>query len=288
MITIQNNFLKAGIKTKGAELASLYNIQKKQEYMWGGDPQFWGKHSPVLFPVVGTLKDNSYHYNGQSYKLSRHGFAREMEFEVADQQPDSVKMLLKNSPETEKNYPFKFDFYIIYKLEAATLSVTYKVENAGEEAMWFSVGAHPAFKLPLFPGTSYDEYLLEFSQNEHLERWPISKDGLIEATEENLFGDSKLIPLSKSLFYKDALVFKNMKSDKLVLRHVNGEIGFTFNFPGFPYLGIWAAKDADFVCIEPWCGIADSVNSNQQFTEKEGIHQLAANRVFERTWSVTL
>lgn len=286
MVTIGNDFLEVSIKSKGAELINIYHKIKNQEYVWQGDPAFWGKHSPVLFPIVGSLKDNHFEYGGQLFPLSRHGFARDMEFELVNKEAETVTFLLSNKAETENVYPFLFRFYIIYQLQGASLSVTYKVENPGTGDLWFSVGGHPAFRIPLFEGSSYDEYFLEFSEKEPLQRWPISKDGLIETAPEPVTSGNTL-QLTKSLFYRDALVFKNLESQRVDLKHINGNTVLQFNFSGFPYLGIWAAKDADFVCIEPWCGIADSVNSNQQLEQKEGINRLGAGEVFERTWSVT-
>lgn len=288
MITIENDFLKATIKNKGAELVGLYNKQRQLDYMWSGDPAFWGKHSPVLFPIVGALKNNTYYYNGKPYSLPRHGFARDMEFEIAEQHPGAIRFLLQNNAETEKVYPFRFNFYIIYTLENATLTVTYKVENRSNEPMWFSVGAHPAFKIPLLQGTSYEDYSLVFNQPENLDRWPISPDGLIEAIAEKSRQQTDRIALSKTLFYRDALVFKKLNSDHITLKAGDRPAGLDFHFPGFPYLGIWAAKDANFVCIEPWCGVADSVNTSQQLQDKEGINELETGEAFERSWSVKL
>lgn len=287
MVTIGNGLLEVSINRKGAELKNLYHKIRKQEYLWQADPNFWGKHSPVLFPIVGSLKENNFKYDDHTFSLTRHGFARDMEFEVVNTEPGAVSFLLSNNAETEKNYPFLFRFYIIYRLQQESLSVTYKVENSGSTDMWFSVGGHPAFRLPLFEGSSYDEYYLEFSEKEPLYRWPISKDGLIETAPELLTSENKL-QLTKSLFYRDALVFKNLKSRRVDLKHSSSGTVLQFDFPDFNYLGIWAAKDADFVCIEPWCGIADSVSSNQQLEQKEGINHLGAGGIFERTWTVTL
>ena len=284
--TIQNDYLSVEVQAKGAELMSLYNKKEQLEYMWSGDPAFWGKHSPVLFPIIGELKNNTYYYNNKAYRLSSHGFARDMEFTVVEQTTSSVGFSLLSNADTLQKFPFEFGFDIEYLLQQDWLTVTYKVKNTGNDDMYFSVGGHPAFKVPLVEGTAYDDYYLEFNKTENAGRWPISAEGLIETDAEPFLLNTNKLPLRKELFYRDAIVFKNLRSDTVRLRSSKHDKGIEFNFPGFPYLGVWAAKDADFVCIEPWCGIADPVNSSQQLTEKEGINRLAPQGIFERSWGV--
>ncbi len=288
MYTIENDLLKVVINPLGAELTSLFNKKNEHEYMWNGDAKFWAKHSPVLFPIVGTLKNNSYSWNDKSYEMSRHGFARERVFTVTNQTTSSISFELQNDEQTLSVYPFQFSFSIIYTIEGSNLSVTYLVRNNGGDEMLFSVGAHPAFKLPIANELTYDDYYLLFNKTENAERWPISTEGLIESATGPLLENTNRLPLTKSLFYKDAIVLKNLASDSVELKSDKHTIGFTFSFKGFPYLGIWAAKDADFICIEPWCGIADSVNSNQLLGDKEGVVKLAAGEAFERSWSVSV
>jgi galactose mutarotase-like enzyme len=286
MFTIENQRIKAVINAKGAELTQLFHKDEQLDYMWAGDPAVWGKHSPVLFPIVGTLKNNTYYYNDESYQLPRHGFARDKQFSVEDQQADAITFLLRSDAETMTIYPFTFEFRIKYTLVDNSLAVSYEVVNAGKEAMYFSVGAHPAFKIPLVPGTVYTDYYLQFNQTETAPRWPISPDGLIEAASIPLLENTNRLNLKKDLFQKDALVMKGMSSTMVTLASDKTPHGFRFDFPGFPFLGIWAAKNADFVCIEPWCGIADSVTTNQQLPDKEGINKLVAGETFTRTWTI--
>ena len=286
MFTIENHKLQITIAEKGAELQSIFHKKLQMEYMWNGDPSYWAKRSPVLFPIVGTLKNDSYEYGNHSFKLSRHGFAREMVFDIEKQLPDAIFFLLKSSPATLKNFPFEFEFRIGYGLQENILSTTYRIKNKTPGGMYFSVGGHPAFKVPLVEGTSYDDYYLEFDRRENLSRWPISKNGLIEKKSVPLLEGEQRLFLSKQLFSNDALVFKHPASSIVSLRSDRTGHGLNFHISGFPYLGIWAARNADFVCIEPWCGIADSVDSDQQFIHKEGINKLAFDEIFDRTWSV--
>lgn len=288
MCTIEDQQLRINIHPKGAELQSIYHKGNQTEYMWSGDPAFWGKHSPLLFPIVGTLKGNTYYYDGKSYELPRHGFARDREFAVEKQSADAITFLLRSDETSLKVFPFAFELRISYRVSEASLTTTYDVSNPASGPLYFSVGGHPAFKVPLAPDTAYTDYSLEFDKTENAPRWPISKDGLIERESQPLLNNTRVLPLTKELFAKDALVFKGLQSTSVTLKSSRTQRGLTFSFPGFPFLGIWAAPGADFVCIEPWCGIADSVDSNQQWTDKLGINKLEAGGKFERSWTLNV
>jgi len=288
MFTIEDQQLKITIHPKGAELQSIFHKGLSLEYMWNGDPAFWGKHSPILFPIVGTLKDDTYIYKGKPYKLGRHGFARDRVFEVESRQPDAITFLLKSDADSRINYPFDFELRIHYALLAGGLRTSWSVKNSSGEELYFSIGGHPAFKVPLVTGTDYTDYYLQFDKKETAHRWPISPQGLIEKGSLPVLEKSDRLPLTKELFSADALVFKHLASTAVSLRSDKTPHGFRMDFPDYPFLGIWAAKNADFVCIEPWCGIADSVDSDQQWTTKEGIEELAPGEIFERSWTLTL
>jgi galactose mutarotase-like enzyme len=287
MITqISNGLITAGIKHKGAELISLFNHAVGLEYMWQADPKFWPKTSPVLFPVVGGLKNNSFLYDNKFYNLPRHGFARDQVFDLTEKEPAKAVFVLTNSTETTLQYPFKFELKIIYSLEQFGLTVMYQVSNPMETELLFSLGAHPAFRVPLVEGTAYDDYYLKFQVYETSDRWPISKDGLIESQSQPFLKDQDRLPLKRELFYQDALVLKDLKSSSIMVRSEKHTHGIDFTFEGFPFFGIWAFKNADFVCLEPWCGIADSVNHDQRLDQKEGIINLGGGETWVRTWSV--
>ncbi len=186
MFFLENQQLKISIHPKGAELQAIFHKDHQLDYMWSGDPAFWGKHSPLLFPIVGTLKSNTYYYQDKPYSLTRHGFARDRDFVVESQSADAITFLLRSDDSTRANYPFDFELRIIYRLTggdistAVGLSTTYQVKNPSKQMLYFSIGGHPAFSVPLVPGTDYNDYYLEFDRPETTPRWPISKDGLIE------------------------------------------------------------------------------------------------------------
>jgi len=288
MQTIKSQNLTVKINPKGAELVSLFNHENQTEYMWSADPSFWSKSSPVLFPIVGSLKDNIYRFEGKEYALPRHGFARDKEFTVENSSENSVTFLLTYDEKSLKVYPFKFEFRLIYALENNTLNVTYSVKNMGDNKMYFSVGGHPAFAVPLAENTNYDDYYLEFNKTETFKRWGLTNEGLIQTQPFDFMVDTNKLSLSKELFYDDAIVFKKIDSTSVTLKSDNATQQLQFDFAGFPFLGIWAAKNANFVCIEPWCGIADVANHNQELTEKEGIISLIFDEIFDRSWSVTV
>jgi galactose mutarotase-like enzyme len=288
MLRIENETLQVTIAPQGAELQSIIRKDLSQEYLWSGDPAFWGKKSPVLFPIVGGLKKNQYQHALQTYQLSRHGFAREMAFEVVQQDAASITLSISSNEETLQKYPFHFSFSINYQLEENSLHVTYDVQNTGTENLLFSVGGHPAFKVPLAAGTGFEDYYLEFNATENAGIWPLSAEGLIESTPVPFLQNTNTLPLKKELFFKDALVFKQLKSTAISLKSHQTPHGLQVQFKGFPFMGIWAAKNADFVCIEPWCGIADGVYASGNLLEKEGINSLNPSTSFNRTWTVTL
>jgi galactose mutarotase-like enzyme len=288
MFTLEDRQLKVLIHPKGAELQSIFHKGFGLEFLWGGDPAFWGKHSPLLFPIVGTLKKDTYYYRDKPYTLSRHGFARDTLFEVQEQRADAIVFRLRSQSETRSKFPFDFELQVGYDLLPEGLRTTYRVSNPSEEDLYFSLGGHPAFNLPIVPGTVYGDYYLEFDKKENLPRWPISADGLIEKDPVPLLRDSSRLPLSRELFAQDALVFKHPASTAVALRSDKTTHGLRMEFDGFPFLGIWAAKNADFICIEPWCGIADSVDADQQLVHKEGINRLGPGGLFERSWTLNL
>ena len=285
MISLSNDKLTVIISEKGAELQSIQ--LNGVEYLWQADPAYWSKHSPVLFPIVGELKDGKYFFHNKEYRLPRHGFARDKIFEEEQLSATSALFTLRSSPETLAVYPFHFTFRIEYAITGSMLICTYHVENISDDFMYFSVGGHPAFKAPLANNLPYTDYALEFNNDDVLTRHLLHK-GLIADNTEQLNLINKKLPLQQSLFYTDAIVLKHIRSNEIRLSTEKNQHGLKFKFNSFPYFGIWAAVDAPFVCLEPWCGIADSVHADQQLVNKEGINKLAANENWQRTWSAEL
>jgi galactose mutarotase-like enzyme len=274
------------INSKGAEILSIYNKHTQLDYLWNGNPDFWPKTSPVLFPVVGGLKDNSYTYKEKTYTLGRHGFARDTEFEVTEQSNNSITLTATSNEKTLAVYPFEFIFSVQHTLVGSKLYVSYIVENNGDKNLLFSVGAHPAFNVPLTKDTNYNDWYLLFNHHENTGQHLIATDGLIQDTPSPFFDNTTKLPLTKELFYKDALVFKHLHSNSISIVSDKSKHGLKVDFDDFPYMGIWSFKDADFVCIEPWCGLGDTENTTGELEKKEGIISLIPKGIFTRTWFV--
>lgn len=279
--TISKSILSASIKHSGAELFSLKDNQDK-EYIWEGNPDFWGKHSPVLFPIVGTLKNNTYTINGKEYQLPRHGFARDMDFQLIEKTENSAVFSLKSDAETLKKYPFEFELQLIYTLENSTLNIGYKVINNSKTKMPFSIGAHPAIALP----EEFENYAFEFEKEEVLKYYILEND-LISNKTEILKTTENLIPLNYKLFENDALIFKSLESNSLTILE-NSKPYIKFDFKDFPSLGIWTKDQAPFVCIEPWLGYSDTAENSGDLYEKEGILVLDTNQNFNSQFSITV
>lgn len=276
---IKNSFLKVKIKSFGAELNSLQKIDNDFEYIWQANPQYWARHSPVLFPIVGRLKDDSYFYKGKKYTLYQHGFARDKEFELVVQDDDFIEFSLKNDKKTFEIYPFLFELNISYKLEKTKLIISYIVKNASEDKLYFSIGAHPAFNI------SNGDFL-EFENTTTSTRYFLNDKGLIYKEEELFFMENKLI-LDEEIFKNDALVFNDENIKSINLRDKNNNKILKVEFKDFPYLGVWSKQNlAPFVCIEPWFGVAAEENSNQNIEDKRGIKFLKKDEVFSCFYSI--
>jgi len=283
MITLSNDNITVIINAKGAELQSIRN--NGIEYVWQADAKFWGKHAPVLFPVVGELKDGKYIFKNKEYKLSRHGFARDKTFETEQKDSTCAVFTLKSDEETFAVYPFEFIFHIEYSLRERELCCKYEIQNINDHTMYFSVGGHPAFNVPLNKNLLYTDYFLQFENDDELKRY-LLQNGLLSGETESVQLDNKILKLKRELFYKDAIVLKHINSKSIALKSNKDLRGLKFKFDGFPFFGIWAAKDAPFVCLEPWCGVADNIHHDTNFKTKEGINKLAAGETWTRTWSV--
>ena len=279
-VTISNQTLTATINSKGAELNSLK--KENRDYIWEGNPEFWGKHSPILFPIVGTLKGNSYEYKGEKFELSRHGFARDQEFKVVESSENKAVFLLSSSEETLKVYPFEFELQVIYTLEENQLQIQYKVKNNGSSSMPFSIGGHPAFALP----GNFEDYSLRFEKQETLQSFTLENDLVSDKT--NTFElKEKQFPLNYASFENDALIFKTMKSKSIeILENQKPLLRFKFN--DFPNFGIWTKVNAPFICLEPWLGYSDTFKANGNLFDKEGSIALEENATFDAHFDIEI
>ncbi|CAN5166296.1 aldose 1-epimerase family protein [soil metagenome] len=287
IFTLENEYIKVGISSLGAELCSLKTLNNGLEYIWQASPQVWPRHAPILFPIVGKLKNNSFTFNNEEFHLSQHGFARDKEFEMIKHNNDTISLKLKADSDSKKHYPFNFELITYYFLEKNVVRIIYEVLNPESDPLFFSIGAHPGFRCPLFNGENFEDYFMEFEQNETLIKHKI-KDGLISDEQELFVENTKNLPLNRQIFNDDALVFKRFKSKFITIKNNLNPHQITVSLDGFPYLGIWTKPSAEstFICIEPWYGIADAVHANGEFTNKEGIIKLEGGEKFNCSYSM--
>ncbi|VBB08813.1 aldose 1-/glucose-6-phosphate 1-epimerase [Lucifera butyrica] len=276
---IENGDIYAVISNHGAELLNLVLKKDDIEYLWSAQPDIWARHAPVLFPIVGKLKNNRYKVGNQNYEMFQHGFARDMEFEQIQRNRDKVCYRLASSDDTLLKYPYKFQLDIVYSLQANSISCRYSVKNIDSLCSYFSIGAHPGFNCPLLPGETIEDYYLEFEKTETAERYWLKKGLVVRRTD--YLENEKEIALSTQLFNEDALIFKNLASTRIGLKSKRTEKSVTVDYTGFPYLGIWSKPGgAPFICIEPWYGITDNSEATGQLTDKEGILALEPGQEF--------
>ncbi len=255
------------VSSLGAELASLK--KNNINYLWSKTKPWWQRHAPVLFPIVGKLKNNIYFYDGKEYSLPQHGFARDSEFELIEKTDASLlfRLITFNNP----NYPFEFDFFIKYSIAPSGITTSYRVQNKGDDILPFSVGAHPGFICPFHAYETLENYYFEFDDDESLKR-TILNEGLLTAHSLTILLENKKLPLSEMLFKDDALVLSGFKSKWIALKSENYALKVSWD--NCTYLGLWKQPDAPFVCIEPWWGVADSETHNQELIHKTGINLL--------------
>lgn len=285
-IILKNDQLQIAIAAKGAEIQSIQSADGT-EYIWQADPAFWNRHSPVLFPIVGKLKDDQYTVGGETYHLSQHGFARDLEFTVAVQTENQVTFALKANEETLEKYPFRFLLEIQYVLEGNKLEVGYRVKNEGDDKMYFAIGAHPGFNVPLTDGNDFSDYVIEITPQKGRKQIPVSKEVLLKLQEAKV-NEATEISLSRELFAEGVLIFETTGETQVSLSSKKENHKVTFEYSDMPYLGIWSPypAEAPFVCIEPWCGVADTVDTDGSLEKKLGINQLSGQGEFESGYAM--
>ncbi|ECB9807166.1 aldose 1-epimerase family protein [Listeria monocytogenes] len=289
MIKLENEVLLVEMKTAGAELTRIFHKDTGLEYLWNADSKFWGRHSPVLFPTVGRLVDDTYLVDGKQYHLGQHGFARDRDFQVIEQTENTVRFELDADEDSLAIYPYKFKLSIIYTIEKNTVAVSYEVENTDNKRIYFSIGAHPAFHLPLTDGTTFEDYYLDFGTEENLET--LCLEGPYRSGEIKKIIDepARYLPLSYDLFKNDALIFEALKQKEMTIKSDKTPHFVKVSFPEFPFVGVWTAKPGTpFLCIEPWYGIADSAGESVELRDKAGIEHLEPEAVFASEYEITV
>lgn len=287
-VTISNGILQISVKSLGAELTSLKTINDNLEFLWQGDSRYWAGQSTVLFPVIGGLPGGSYLYEGNRYEMKAHGFAKSSEFELSQKSNTDLKYKLVSSKDTYAVFPWKFEFYVTYTLRGNSLIHGFKIKNIDNRPMLFSVGAHPGFNCPLYENETMEDYTLNFETPETITR-RIKKEGLLSGERKPFMEFESEKVLQHSLFYNDAVILDSVKSNWIEIRSRKNRRIIRTEFEGFPYLGIWSAKnDAPFVCIEPWFGIDSTKGDSEELARKEGLQKLEPSAIFNCSYVITL
>lgn len=273
----------------GAELRSLKKTATGTEYMWGADPAYWKRTSPVLFPIVGSLNNGIYRYSGKEYPMSQHGFARDMEFELLRQTEDALFFVLRASDETKAKYPFDFELELGYKLNENNLVVSWKVTNRDSKEMYFGIGGHPAFLCPPAGKGVQTDYRLSFDANEKITAAIIGSGGTLSArTKEYVLNDG-MMDITPDLFDEDALIVENNQAHKISICDKGGQPYLTVSFDA-PLFGLWspAKKNAPFICIEPWYGRCDREHFAGELAEREYGNKLSSSEEFYAEYVITV
>jgi galactose mutarotase-like enzyme len=268
---IINNRLLIATQQKGAELTSVFSKMKNYEFLWQARDEVWPRHAPILFPIVGKLSQNKTKYQNEFYSQSQHGFARDLPFELTEIYADLLVFKLKSSEQTKSQFPYDFSLFVEYQIIENSLVVTYKIHNTDSKPIYYSIGAHPGFALPVH---KLNEYVIEFEHKEDLKRYLLS-DGLFNGDNETIGIDTTSFQLNTALFDKDAIVLKHLKSSWVKLKHLHSNYGVKMSIVGWPFLGIWTKPGCEeFICLEPWQGLADTVGFVGDASEKEGMRKL--------------
>ncbi|MCY7708146.1 aldose 1-epimerase family protein [Bacillus safensis] len=288
MRTIENDQLLVQIHEKGAEVREVLDKKSGRHYMWSGDPAYWGRVSPVLFPIVGRLMNDQYKMDDQTFELTQHGFLRDVNFDLYEETEHTVTFQYESRSRHMKQYPYEFTARIRYELLENGLKISWEIDHDGDDTMYFSIGGHPAFRVPLVEGEQAADYSLTLTPStEHLPVQYELRNSLVREKGKGI--ELEPIQLQPELFQHDAMIFSHINRVSLTSRAGHGvEVDLT----GFPFVGIWSPYDqekgtmAPFVCIEPWYGIADMEGTNGQYKEKFGIQTLEKNETFHAAYTV--
>lgn len=279
LISLKNDYVMTVIDTVGAQMLSLRDRNGK-EYMWQRDPKFWPRTSPVLFPAIGNSRDGKTVFDGQSYELSKHGFAKEMDFRAEQRTESAVRLVIEDTEETRNCYPYKFGFAMSYKLTEDGIRIEYQVENRDTRPMYYCIGAHPGFNCPMEEGQYFEDYQLQFEMEENCFACVYDLNALEfdRASKGYHLDHTAVIPLRYELFDHDAIYFEGLKSKKVSLIHGGTGRGVEVSFEDFASVAFWTptGKRAPFLCIEPWNGSAICSDEDDEFAHKHDVQCLKA------------
>ena len=289
---LENESLRLTFEEGGGQLTGIYDKENDRELLWEGDPKFWSYHAPVLFPFVGKMFGGVYRYDGKEYEIGQHGFARTSVFRPAGRREDSISWELADSDASRQIYPFAFQFDVVHILKGREITVRWIVRNPSDsETLYFSVGAHPAFRVPVREGEKKDQYWLDFhGLNRIPYMTPDKATGTINNRESfELETEDGYLKIRDHLFDIDTYVFRNQTIKEISLCTPDKKPYVTVSCAGFPDFGIWSKSDeAPFVCLEPWYGSADNLGFEGELPDKYGILSLEAGKEFTAEYRILI
>ncbi|MGL4913395.1 MAG: aldose 1-epimerase family protein [Romboutsia sp.] len=286
MNILQNDNLIVESTNHGAELTRIYSKKFDKDILWNGDNRFWGRRSPILFPIVGRLKNNQTAIENNTYAMGQHGFARDMDFEVIASASNLVSYKLTSNEKTKQYYPYCFDLVITYTLNDTSINVNWSVTNTDCKDIHFSIGAHPAFNID---NNSLAEYYLECKCRDNIEKIDLEGPFASKRTSIDIL---EKINLSAELFENDALIYTNI--DEIAIKSNKDDHAVRLTFTNFPLVGIWTPyykesnSVAPFICIEPWYGLADDINTNGDYIQKHYLNKLSVNEEFKVSYDISI
>ena len=290
MHTLENEILTVKVKEHGAELCSI--VKGDTEYLWQADPAFWGRHSPVLFPIVGSVWNGRYHVGDKEFALGQHGFARDMDFEKVSGSDSEVRYRLVSSDETVARYPWQFVLEIAYRLHGNKIDVIWEVSNPSDEEMYFQIGAHPAFNYPDYDPVKDERGYLSFDVKDNLQCIRIQEKGCVNAdvTYPLEIPQDGLLPLAKDTFDTiDTIMLQDRQIGRVTLHRNDRSPWLSLSFDA-PVVGIWSppGKNAPFICLEPWYGRCDRAGYEGDFTDKDWMNRLAPGERFSSVYTIEI
>ncbi len=284
-----NGALRAAVQARGGELISLRD-SGGAEYIWSGDPAFWSGRNPILFPIVGALRNGRVDIGGKSCEMARHGFARNMDFTPVDRGDDFIVLELRETAETLARYPHPFSLRVRHRLLQNGFSTTFSVKNTGAAPMPFCIGAHTAIRCPLEGGQRFEDYQLVFDRPEEAASLLLTPEGLIRpGAEKVMLSGGSALPLDYETFRRmDTLIFQNLRSAAVSLLHRKTGRGVRLDFSAFPMVAFWTRPGAPFLCLEPWQGCAALEDETGRFKDKPHVITLSPGEGRDLTYTVTL
>ena len=285
--TIANDALSVTVNELGAE---LWSVRGETEYLWQGDPKVWAGRSPTIFPFVARLYQGKYSVNGEPYRLPIHGFAGHLPFMAAEKRQNALTLTIRDRKLTRALYPWPFIFSVRYALSGRRLDIAYIVENTGTETMFFGLGGHPGFNVPLDEKLCFTDYELRFSAPCMPERVEFTRDCFLTGRAEPYpLANGDTLRLRHDLFINDAVVLRGM-SDTVALRSDKGRRGVRVSYPRMPYLGVWHMPntDAPYVCIEPWSSLPAADGEITEFVNHPNLLSLPPGGTYENDWSIEI